>query len=155
MVEPRLLQQRQPDLRRVVAGQRLGVVVEVDEQRLVEAGLDEAVGVPVEAGLERLVRRGTGATFSTSVSPSKWVTDPAFEAGTLAASPITKTFGARLGLQGVLVGGHEVELVTESRRTTDVRRRRRAAGTTTARSNGDLATVVADELAGRRRPRRC
>jgi hypothetical protein len=35
-----------------VAGQRLGLVVEVDQQRLVEAGLDEAVGVPVVAGVE-------------------------------------------------------------------------------------------------------
>ena len=54
VVEPRLLEQRQADAGRVVARQRLGVVVEVDQQRLVEAGLDEAVGVPVEAGVERL-----------------------------------------------------------------------------------------------------
>ena len=53
--------------------------------------------------------------LSTRVSPSKWVTEPAFEPGTLAASPITKTFGRHLRLQGVLVGGHEVELVAEAR----------------------------------------
>ena len=31
--------------------------------------------------------------FSTSTSPSKWVTDPAFEAGRLVASPMAKTLG--------------------------------------------------------------
>src|SRR5436190_14696548 len=41
-------EQRQPQAAGVVPGQRLGVVVEVDEQRLAAAGLDEAVGVPVE-----------------------------------------------------------------------------------------------------------
>ncbi len=35
---------------RVVAGQRLDVVVEVDQQALAEARLDEAVGVAVEGG---------------------------------------------------------------------------------------------------------
>src|SRR6266508_6035806 len=39
---------------RVLAGQRLGVVVEVDEQALAVAGLHEAVGVPVEASGHRL-----------------------------------------------------------------------------------------------------
>ena len=34
--------------------------------------------------------------FSTSVSPSKCVTEPAFEVGRLVASPIAKTFGAAL-----------------------------------------------------------
>ena len=32
--------------------------------------------------------------FSTRTSPSKWVTEPALEAGTLAASPMTKMLGA-------------------------------------------------------------
>ena len=32
--------------------------------------------------------------FSTRTAPSKWVTDPAFEAGRLAASPMAKMFGA-------------------------------------------------------------
>ena len=53
--------------------------------------------------------------FSTSTSPSKWVTEPALEAGRLAASPMAKTFGRDLGLQGVRVGGHEVERVAEAR----------------------------------------
>src|SRR5689334_22041759 len=34
VVEPRLLQEREPESRRKVAGQRLDVVVEVDQQRL-------------------------------------------------------------------------------------------------------------------------
>src|SRR5579864_5068866 len=55
VVERGLLEQRETGGDREVAGKRLCVVVEVDEQGFVEAGLDEAVGVPVEAGLERLV----------------------------------------------------------------------------------------------------
>ncbi len=95
VVQPRLLQQRhRPCTSGEVAGKRLGVVVEVDQQRLVEAGLDEAVRVSVVGGVERLARRGSAATFSSSTSPSKCVTEPAFEIGTLAASPSTKTFGA-------------------------------------------------------------
>ena len=43
-----------------MTGQGLGLVVEVDEQRLVEAGLDEAVGVPVVAGVEILVGEAAG-----------------------------------------------------------------------------------------------
>src|SRR6266540_5518363 len=55
VVEPRLAQQRQPECAGEVAGERLGLVVEVDQQRLMEAGLDEAVGVTVVAGVELLV----------------------------------------------------------------------------------------------------
>ncbi len=54
MVQPGLRQQRQTDAGRIVARQRLGVVVEIDQQGFVEAGLDEAVGVPVEALIERI-----------------------------------------------------------------------------------------------------
>jgi hypothetical protein len=43
-----------------VAGQRLGFVVEVDQQRLAEAGLDEAVRVAVESALELLVGEVAG-----------------------------------------------------------------------------------------------
>ena len=53
VVEPRLGEQRQRAEVRLgeAAGERLGLVVEVDQQRLVEARLDEAVGVAVvEAG---------------------------------------------------------------------------------------------------------
>ena len=53
--------------------------------------------------------------FSTSTSPSKWVTDPALEIGSAAASPMTKTFGRRLRLKRVLVGRDEAELVAEAR----------------------------------------
>src|SRR6266508_5493004 len=56
VVEPRLAQQRQ---RAEVARQRLGLVVEVDQQCLVEAGLDETVGVAVVARVELLVGEET------------------------------------------------------------------------------------------------
>src|SRR6266540_1527614 len=50
MVEPRLPQQRErAGRRRESSRPRLLVVVEVDQERLLEPGLDEAVGVPVEA----------------------------------------------------------------------------------------------------------
>ena len=56
VVRARLAQQRERAevLERVAPGQRLDVVVEVDQEGLVEAGLDEAVGVTVERALERL-----------------------------------------------------------------------------------------------------
>src|SRR6266545_5306341 len=60
VVEPRLAQQRQPECGGEVAGERLGLVVEVDQQRLMEAGLDEAVGVAVVAGVELLVGEVAG-----------------------------------------------------------------------------------------------
>src|SRR5512144_164266 len=40
------------------ARQRLGLVVEVDEQRLAVAGLDETVGMAVEAFVQAAVRHG-------------------------------------------------------------------------------------------------
>src|ERR1022692_844331 len=54
VVQVRFLQQRQANPGGKVTGQRLGVVVEVDEHRFSESGLDEAVGVAVVAGVERL-----------------------------------------------------------------------------------------------------
>ena len=59
---------------------------------------------------------------------------------------MTKTLGVGLGLQGVLVGGHEVELVAEARRAADV------GGAAVQRDDdgeveGDLALVVGDEPA--------
>ena len=58
--------------------------------------------------------------FLARISPSKWATEPALEAGMSAASPITNTFGRGLGLQGALVGGHEAELVPQAGRALDV-----------------------------------
>ena len=54
------------------------------------------------------------------VSPSKWVTDPAFEAGIPAASPMAKMSGLGGGLQGPGVHGNEAEFVAEARRAVDV-----------------------------------
>ena len=145
MVEPRLLQQRQPDPGRIVAGKRLGVVVEVDEQRLVEAGLDEAVRVAVEAGVERL-----------AVEEAPQVLDQhlAFEVGDRPGLRRRHTGRVAdrehvrrdLGLQGVLVDLDEAELVAEARRAAHVR------GAAVQRYDdgeveGHLALVVGDELA--------
>ncbi|MBK5232524.1 MAG: hypothetical protein JJE13_06050 [Thermoleophilia bacterium] len=55
MVQPRLLQQRErTGPVRIPARERLDFVVEIDQQGLVEAGLDEAVDVTVVAALEFL-----------------------------------------------------------------------------------------------------
>src|ERR1039457_1597946 len=54
VVHAGLPQQGQAEAGRVVAGERFGVVVEVDQQGPAEAGLDEAVGVAVEGGGQRL-----------------------------------------------------------------------------------------------------
>jgi len=54
VVQPGLLQQRQPDPAGEPPGQRLDVVVEIDEQRLAETALDEAVGVTVVGPGQRL-----------------------------------------------------------------------------------------------------
>src|SRR6266545_5306768 len=54
VIQARLAQKGQADSRGKVARQRLDVVVEVDQQRLVEAGLDEAVRVTVVARVELL-----------------------------------------------------------------------------------------------------
>src|ERR1019366_501338 len=54
VVHAGLPQQGQAEAARVVAGERFGVVVEVDQQGPAEAGLDEAVGVAVEGGGQRL-----------------------------------------------------------------------------------------------------
>ena len=60
--------------------------------------------------------------FSASTSPSKCVTEPAFEVGRSVASPSAKTFGRAVGLQRVLVGRDEAERVAEPGRALDVRR---------------------------------
>ena len=52
----RILEQRQTDGAGVVHWQRLGFVVEVDQQGLAESGLDEAIGMTIEAFNERLAR---------------------------------------------------------------------------------------------------
>ena len=112
VVEPRLLQERQADPAGIVARQRLGVVVEVDEQGLVEPGLDEAVGVPVEARLERLAGEETA-----HVADEGLALEVRHRAGLRRGNVrgVADDEDVRRGfrLQRVLVGGHEVELVAE------------------------------------------
>src|SRR5581483_512495 len=61
VIQARLAQQgKRAESGREPAGQRLGLVVEVDQQRLVEAGFDEAVRMPVERCLERLAEKEAG-----------------------------------------------------------------------------------------------
>ena len=112
MVEPRLAQQRQADRGREVAGQRLGVVVEVDQQRLVEAGLDEAVGVPVVAGLELLAGEVAGDVLGEHLGLE--VGDRAGLRGRQVGRVAEREHvRLRRRLQRVLVGRDEAERVAE------------------------------------------
>ena len=135
VVEPRLLQQRQPDRAREVPGERLGVVVEVDEQRLVEAGLDEAVGVAVEAGVERLAGEEAADVLDERLALE--VGDrPGLRGGHVGGVADHEDVRRRLGLQRVLVGRAR----SRARRRGPGERPTYAAppcsGTTTARSKG-------------------
>ena len=82
--------------------------------------------------------------FSTSVSPSKCVTEPALEVGTLVGVADREDVRRHLRLQRVRIGGDEAELVAEPGRAADVR------GAAVQRDRdqqveGDLALVPADE----------
>ena len=73
--------------------------------------------------------------LATSTSPSKWVTEPAFDAGTVAASPMTKTLGATLDCRVCSsVGTKPTSSPRPGERPTYSAPPCR--GTTTARSNG-------------------
>ena len=85
------------------------------------------------------------AMFSSSTSPSKWVTEPAFEVGRSVASPSANTFG--VGASGACaVGRDEAERVAEAGRALDI-------GGAAVQRDGDeqveveLAPVVGVELA--------
>ena len=97
VVETRFPEQRQrPDVGLgTVTRQWLGVVVEVDQQRLVKAGLDEAVGVAVVGAVQRQPVEVAGRCSRPASRPrNRRPTDPALEVGTLVASPIANTLGA-------------------------------------------------------------
>ncbi len=97
-----------------VPGERFGVVVEVDEQCLSVTGLDEAVGVTVETGLERLAGQvvdhvgDQGLTLEVGDRPGL---------GGRHVRGVADHEDVRCGLgrQGVLVGGHEAQLVAQAR----------------------------------------
>ena len=73
--------------------------------------------------------------LATSVSPSKCVTEPAFDAGTVAASPITNTLGATVDCSvRSSVGTKSTASPSPGERPTYSAPPCR--GTTTARSNG-------------------
>lgn len=111
-----------------------------DEQGLVEPGLDEAVGVAIEPGFEGLAGEEPSDVADEGL---------AFEVGDRAGLGGGDVGGVAddedvrsgLGLQGVLVGGDEVELVSQSGRAPDV------GGAAVERDDhgqveGDLPTVA-------------
>ena len=114
MVEVRLAEQRQrPDHGREAAGQWLGVVVEVDQQRLVEAGFDEAVGMPVVPGHELLFGQVANDVLhqdlGLEVGDRSGLRDR--EVGRVAESEDVRL---RRRLQRVLVRGDEAECIAEA-----------------------------------------
>ena len=145
MVEPRLAQQRQAERGREVAGQRLGLVVEVDQQRLVEAGLDEAVGVAVVAGVELLAGEVAGDVLGQHLGLE--VRDRAGLRGRQVGRVAEREdVRLRRRLQRALVGGDEAERVAEPGRALDV------GGAAVQRDRDEqveveLAAVVGGELA--------
>ena len=144
MVRARLLQQAQRphDGKREAAGQRLGVVVEVDEQALAVAALDEAVRVPVE----RLGHRPAGDLVEEVVDEDL-DREVRHRAGLRRRDVGGVTDGEdvreRLGAQRPLVDRHVVELVAETRAGHEVRahvERHRHQ-----QVEGHLALVVGDQ----------
>ena len=114
------LQQRQTDAAGEVPGQRLGVVVEVDQQGLAEAGLDEAVRVPVEAASSGSPARNgdvLGQDLALEVRHRSGLR--CRDVGGVADHEDVRP---RPRLQRVLVGRHEAELVAEARGALDVGR---------------------------------
>ena len=127
VVDPRLAQERQAELGREAPRQRLDLVVEVDQQRLVEARLDEAVGVSVVAGLELAAGEEAGDVLGQHLGLE--VRDRSGlrgrEVGRVAES---EHVGLRLRLERGLVRRDEAERVAEARPALDVLARPRAAG---------------------------
>ncbi len=66
--------------------------------------------------------------FSTSTSPSKWVTEPAFEIGTAAASPMAKTCGEAVDCSVCSSTGTKPSASPRPGERVDVRARRCAPG---------------------------
>ncbi|MPM62456.1 hypothetical protein SDC9_109328 [bioreactor metagenome] len=108
-------QLQRPDARqRVGAGQRLGVVVEVEQQRLAAAGLDEAVGVAVE-----LVRHRPAVDHGEEVRDERLDGEVGHRAGLrgrdVARVAQHEDVVVRRGPQRVLVHRDEAALVAQPR----------------------------------------
>ncbi len=104
-----------------MAADGFGVVVEIDQERFVEAGLDEAVRVTVVAGVEFVAHQEPpdvlDERLALEMSDRSGLRDR-------HAGRVTDREHVRLHLrlEGALVGEHEVERVAESRRRSDERR---------------------------------
>src|SRR5215831_21030501 len=95
MVETGLLQQREAHRPGEPPGDRLGLVVVVNEERPAEAALDEAVGVAVEPRAQRLPREEAADVADQDLA-LEMATEPALDARMSAASPMTKMSGLAL-----------------------------------------------------------
>src|SRR5215472_12325480 len=113
MVQPGLFQQRQTGPAREPAGNRLGVVVVVDEQRLAVPAFDEAVGVAVIASAQRPpVEEAADVAdqgLALEVGDRACLGRP--DAGGVADD---KNIRADLGLERPLVAGHEPKRVPQT-----------------------------------------
>src|SRR5215467_37445 len=119
MVETGLFQQREAHRPGEPPGDRLGLVVVVNEERPAEAALDEAVGVAVEPRAQRLPREEAADVADQ---------DLALEMGNRAGLGRPDVGGvaddedvrAGLGLERPLIAGHKAERVPEPGRPADV-----------------------------------
>src|SRR5712671_234976 len=99
--------------------QRLGVVVEVDEERPAAAGFDEAVGVPVEGGGQRFPGQEPAHVAGQHLALE--VRDgPRLGCGHVGGVAEGEDVRLDLGLQGVRIDRNETKLVTEAGRAADV-----------------------------------
>ena len=126
-----------------MARKRLGLVVEVDQQGLVEARLDEAVRVPVVPGIELLAGEEPGDVLRQHLGLE--VRDRARLRGRQVGR-VAEREDVRRGrrLERALVGGDEAERVAETGRALDER------GAAVERHRHEqveveLAAVVGDE----------
>ena len=106
---------------REAAGQRLGLVVEVDQERLVEAGLDEAVRVAVEARPRARSPARKRATFSASISRLEVRDRAGLRGRQVGRVAEREDVRRRPRLERVRVGRNEAERVAEPGRALDVR----------------------------------
>ena len=117
------------------AGQRLGVVVEVDQQRLAEAALDEAVGVAVERCVQRLAGQVPGDVPGQRCRPRSGPPTRPWRSGCRRRRR-SRTRSARPWTAGCADRWARSRVRPPGRASARRKRWPPCSGTTTARSNG-------------------
>ncbi len=100
---------------RVVAGQGLHIVIEVDQQPLAEARLDETVGVAVVGRIGCPAHPGTAGSSARSSRRRSGRPSRSWTWAVTRRHPITKTFECVMRQEAVLVHGDVVQFVAHAR----------------------------------------